>query len=527
MGAVLGGAAFMYIIRYHFVDPGYIAWLTEGDAGASFLAWHFFRHEPWHFPLGVITSYATHMSASVVFADSIPIMAILGKIFAPLLPRVFQYFGIWALLSFLLQGVFAWLLIKDITKSLSLRILATAFFVTSPILIHRWQLQHMSLLAHWMILAGFFLYFRKQDKQNDRLWIGLILLTATVHAYFLVMILIIWAAYLAKTTFIEKNRVYKNLAFNILSTFVFLTLVLWQIGYFSIPFGNTAHAGVAGQYSLNLLSPINPMGWSTILHGYHLAFDQQYEGFNYFGAGILLLIIFALYETLRNGLSSGKIRKHIPLLVASALLFVLAISPVVTAGPFVLFKYHLPVYSRFADMFRASGRFFWPIFYLSLLWALITIIKRNKTVTAIIILFTALVIQTRDISQRMDVVKGALGKKTWNNPLTDPAWEKTAANYQRFIFVPAENHTRGCLPIGFFAANKGMSMNTGSLPRINEQQLVESGEKLMRDLEKGRIDKKAIYIAKDEATLEKILPHFPAGSFSNPVNGYLVILPKQ
>ena len=83
-GMLLGGIVFLIIYGHKILNPTFIEWTMDGDAAQHFLGWHFFRSEPWTFPIGVIQSYQYPQGTSLVYTDSIPLLAIPLKLLSPL-----------------------------------------------------------------------------------------------------------------------------------------------------------------------------------------------------------------------------------------------------------------------------------------------------------------------------------------------------------------------------------------------------------------------------------------------------------
>ncbi|RKZ54101.1 MAG: hypothetical protein DRR16_00905 [Candidatus Parabeggiatoa sp. nov. 3] len=163
LGAALGMVFFIIVLNLKMVDPTQINWLMRRDWQWHFMGWHFFRHEPWHFPVvGKISGIIFPVGTSIGLTDSIPLFALLFKPFTALLPRDFQYIGLWFLTCFTLQGVFAALLIRLRSQNLLIIAIGSLFFVLSPILLIR--LNHAALCAHWLLLAGLWLYFRTSQS---------------------------------------------------------------------------------------------------------------------------------------------------------------------------------------------------------------------------------------------------------------------------------------------------------------------------------------------------------------------------
>ena len=196
-GVSLGIFVFFNIYGYEILNPTFIEWTMKGDAAQHFLGWHFFRSEAWTFPLGTISSYMYPQGTSIVFTDSIPLLAIPLKLISSLLPPVFQYHGIWLLVCYILQGYFAVLLLRIVTNEPLLIFLGTLFFLLSPIMVQR-AYPHEALSAHWIILASIYLYFQRDEINNRAKWIFLLIVAVMVHFYLFAMSFAIYVAYLLK-----------------------------------------------------------------------------------------------------------------------------------------------------------------------------------------------------------------------------------------------------------------------------------------------------------------------------------------
>src|SRR5262249_6868830 len=113
----LGVIAFLVTTGGRILDPRNIAWLQNGDPAVYFLGWHFYRNTPWLFPIGLNPRYGAELSGGIMFSDNVPGLAFVFKLFRSLLPDIFQYWGFWLLLCFVLQAWFAWLLVGLLTES--------------------------------------------------------------------------------------------------------------------------------------------------------------------------------------------------------------------------------------------------------------------------------------------------------------------------------------------------------------------------------------------------------------------------
>ena len=141
---LLFGSVFFYlIVGFGPLNPENLSWIFgRFDPPQHYLGWVFYRYSPWSFPIGLNPNFGMDISSSIVYTDSIPIMAIFFKLLSPILPQVFQYFGIWLLLCFLLQAWFAWKIISLISSHFWVIFFGTGLLFFSPPMFWRLSLTH-------------------------------------------------------------------------------------------------------------------------------------------------------------------------------------------------------------------------------------------------------------------------------------------------------------------------------------------------------------------------------------------------
>jgi hypothetical protein len=168
---IIGGLAFFLIVGPKSLDPTNTLWLNHGDPLQHYLGWAFFSHSSWSFPPGLNPNFGLDISSSIVFSDSIPIFAILFKFIRPLLPDVFQYFGLWLFFCFVLQAFFAQKLMNLVTQNIPLQILGVGFFIFFPPML--WRLGvHAALTSHFLLIAALYLNFCARKPSNIIYWGG-------------------------------------------------------------------------------------------------------------------------------------------------------------------------------------------------------------------------------------------------------------------------------------------------------------------------------------------------------------------
>ena len=66
---------------------------TSSDLSQSHIGWYFFKNDIWRFPLGSNPNYGDEIGNSIIFSDSIPILALFFKFISPIMPENFHYFS--------------------------------------------------------------------------------------------------------------------------------------------------------------------------------------------------------------------------------------------------------------------------------------------------------------------------------------------------------------------------------------------------------------------------------------------------
>ena len=112
-------------------------WLAAHDVTTDIISWKFFKEDIWRFPLGSNPTYGMEIGSGIAFSGSIPIMAIIFKLFSGALPYDFHYFSLWIFICLFLQSYIAFLIIYNKTENLTFSMVGSLFFILSPILINR------------------------------------------------------------------------------------------------------------------------------------------------------------------------------------------------------------------------------------------------------------------------------------------------------------------------------------------------------------------------------------------------------
>ena len=526
---LLGFVAFLFITGGKILRPTYINWLKEGDPSQSWLGWQFFRYSPLlQWPIGANPNWGMDIGSSIVFTDSIPLLAFIFKPLNSFLPDTFQYFGLWLLICFLLQSLFAWKLLSLFTQERWLLFIGSLFFILAPACLSRLN-YHFSLFGQWVLLAGLYFYFTKNFSIFR--WIALLVAVTLIHAYLLVMVLAIWSADLIQRCLLKQMGIVKSVSY-FFTGCVCIAIIMWAAGYFMV--GGGIETQDFGFYRMNLLSLINPndqyLNWSKLLR------DQKggagdYEGFNYLGLGMLGLGLIAVYELVRNVRTKPKIRISpvlIPILTICLVFFLFAISNHLAVGPYEIFSYDLPSITRpLANAFRSSGRFFWPFYYviyLAIFYLLFTRLRRNTAITLCVVMLFVQVIDSTDIWRwfRYRFTDWA----AWESTMRSPFWSDIAHQYRKIIFILPHNMSDNWKPLSQFAAMHRMAINTGYFSRVNTEKERKARDQLKASIINNELSSDSLYVFKDDVFWKIASSQVKPSDIAGVIDGFRIIAPN-
>jgi hypothetical protein len=505
LAATLGLTAFSLSLGLSIANPWHTAWvLTDGDHRIHFLGWHMFRHESWRSPPGAIYSFGYPVGTSIAYTDSIPLIAFPLKLATPILNGDFQYLGLWLLLSHVLQGFVAVLLLRTQTTNPVLLVLGAAMFVMSPALIFRYG--HPALTPHWILLACLWVYF-SNERWRNRLagtWAAIAVIAAAIHPYIAFMVGVLAGAAHARLALTSPWRARAGIAASLVLTAALFALVFWANGYFVVGDSENIQGVGFGYFSMNVLAPIMSREGSTFWHSgpFSYATTGQYEGYMYLGTGTLILTLLVVAAApLRWPTWRPRRRhlQHLPLLLACALLLGLALSNKVTAGETTVLEYNADLWGPLT-LFRASGRLFWPVLYLLVFGVVAAIVKWFRPVSAALVLSFAVVVQAVDLYEpykQLTLVR----ERAWTTPLRSRLWTAAARHYQHLTLIP----TNMCFPpqdaidytpFALLAGNAGITVNGGFAARYDLQKLIDYCRDAVPRWHRGEFADDQLYVLK-------------------------------
>lgn len=502
---------------------GNIGWLQQGDTAQHYLGWAFYRLSPWGFPIGLNPDFGLELSSSIVFSDSIPLLAILFKPLSPWLPDNFQYFGLWVWICFILQATFGFRLAGLFSRSLVICSIACSFFVLAPTMLLRLG-GHLALSAHFLILA--MLFYSLKGNASEGRWARVLLVpcAALVHPYLLVMVLAIWLAGMLDRLR-GRQASWQSAAAEVVVVMSLLLVVCWQAGYFAVSGGPTAWG--YGFYRANVLSPFDSNGWSRLLPDIPSG-EGEGEGFAYLGMGGLFLVLAAVVGAIldRGRRARRVLAGHMVLVIALLLMVVYSWSDQLGVG-----RFHFDTgYGRWLggikDTFRATGRFVWPAYYAVMLAAIAALASFFRLRVAIALLVTGLGLQLYDTSagwRSLAHYRTEAGS-AWQTPLSSPFWSAAASHYKKLRVIPPANMPPDWRELASYAVKAKMATDAVYLARIDQRGLERLALASEQMLASGRFDRDTLFVL-DERSSQKVRGHLGSRDLLVRVDGHVVLAP--
>ncbi len=515
-GALIGAVIFLLIYGFSILnftnDSLIINGYIEKDIAQHYAGWMLYRNSPWQFPLGVGKNIAFPYGSAVSYTDSIPLFAIFFKLFRDILPATFQYFGLFCLLSFMMQGAFGALLSSLFSKNCVVNLMCAVLFTFSPIMIER-AFRHCALSAHFLILSALYYYFQNKGVLNFKSVLPFIIincLAITIHPYFLPFTFGIMFAFCIESFVLQKKYV-QSICYIFFS--ILLTLFIgYSIGAFYIG-GDMASSGY-GLFSMNLNALHNPISrgisnWSSILE-IKPQETYQIEGFNFLGLGVMCFIpvsgIICLF-TYKNKLAKTVfyfIKHYFGIIFSTLSLLIFALGDWVVFGGLRLFRLPIPQFlmNSICGVFRANGRFGWLLVYMLIILIVFMLSKisiRKSYALFIILIFiqvfdmrNALITKHAYFTHSAGDLQGQVVSSTIKNSF----WDDAADKYE-FGHMISSNVNHSCIDLAVKFGKKCHVVNTAFEARVNKEKITKENDIRFEEINNGTLDNNTIVLVNE------------------------------
>lgn len=532
VAGLFGAFAFLMVAGLAPLDVTNVAWIyRQNDVASAYTGWTFFREAPWAEKIALNPTYGMDFSGSIIFSDAVPVLAIFFKALGPILPETFQYFGLWVFISFVLQGVFGWLLMSRATEDPTARILGAILISLTPLYCYRLvSCTHMSLTAHWIVLAALCLNLPPQPRR-PWLWWGLLLaVSAFTHIYLFAMVATLWLADVARRAYLDLRQTWVEP----IAVTGAVAALIWATGIWSGPAG--VYQGGFNWFRMNVLAFIDPKGWTlperpswSLVMPDIPNWGGDYEGFAYVGLGGLILAAIAAWslpQVLRRH-PLKTLTVYAPLAVALVGLAIFAVSQNVGFGSLNFWAWWPAPLRALGELFRSTGRFVWPLYYFLFFLAVLVISRRLPPKTVAAVLAAVAVVQAVDIYPGWRQESAYLHSKdgAYRTQLTSPFWSEAAKRYTAIRLAPHSIHHAHYLDVATMARQQGLVTDSAYLSRASTSATEASRARIEHGIVTGSWPTDTLFVV-DEDIAQRASATLDTRSLLVRVDGIIVLAPE-
>jgi hypothetical protein len=187
---------------------------------------------------------------------------------------------------------------------------------------------------------------------------------------------------------------------------------------------------------MNLLAPLDPHTYGSLLLKQQSIGPGQFEGYNYLGLGVILMLLIGVARKpgLLRAMGSPD---WLPLIPVFAICTLLALSTKATLGSIVLYDLRAPAINKLFAMMHASGRLFWPAYYLLIVAGLVATYHSFPRRSASLVLSALMLLQIADIRPLRQAIAATWKESAVLDPLKSPEWREIGARHRHLVVLPA------------------------------------------------------------------------------------------
>lgn len=493
---------FVGITGGRIVLPSNTDWLMWGDSAQHYLGWELFRVGPlglW--PPGASPAFGVGYSSSIVFSDSIPLLAIPMKFLLVRFSGQFQFLGVWILICFLLQGLIGAAILRSLRVSTALIVPLSIFFSITPAFLYRLSIGgfgHVALFSHFLILTSFYLSI--QTKISHARWTLLLLVSVLVQFYLAIMVIAIYLGTITYHRFrhrgsdFDASRSWTRRW--LIPQFLTIVAVMYTAGYFM---GSAPSDEGFGIFRADLLAFFDPNSvdlccWSGVLPDLELI-DGSHEGFAYLGSGVLVTLVAItaiIFRQLRE-----PVRRLAPIMLSAIPLMILGLSNRIQIAGEEYVTIPIGWLDSLAGVIRSSGRFVWPLMYLAVVIAtlsLATLYSRHKTI-GLVAVTLVLTLQLFESWPALRETHERFTESRRNTPvLVSPRWESVLKGRECLLTSPPQAKGKLWIDFAELASRNRVSTNASYLSRWDQSVVAVLSEEIAEQLDRGDVSENCLYV---------------------------------
>jgi len=365
-------------------------WNPPGPDQAQSLTGHLaFQADQWRWPLLMTERLFWPHGVSLALVDSNPLVSIMAKIWSHATGSApANWLGGFIAACFVLQPVAGVYAARGLRVGPVAALVAGLLAACWPAMMFR--MMHINLCAHFLLLLALGMAFRRIERPLT--WLApaaLLVVSILTHPYLFQLCAAVLAAVPLHAWLKRRPGWQRESGQYLLSGVAAVALLILMAG----PLGG-GDKGYAF-FSMNLGSPVWPQVSGVFGKGLPIldGTGGQYEGFNWLGAGTMLLLLAALVAAVAT---RRWPRPALALVIVLGALFLLSLGSRVYLGPVKLVDLGTKPWEDLFGSFRSAGRAFWPVGY-ALMLAGVAGIDRLPRRLAVPLLVAAAGLQVVDI----------------------------------------------------------------------------------------------------------------------------------
>ena len=238
-------------------------------------------------------------------------------------------------------------------------------------------------------------------------------------------------------------------------------------------------------------------------------FLEESESFQYLGTGIVLGLIVSALLMKRFG-RTWNLKSNAPLVISVLGLFIFALSNRVSISGYELTYWWPQLFHDVRQVFRASSRFGWPLYYLFVTTAFCFVVYRISFTKKVVFAVAVLLISIADGGNGIQRVRNELAARNeYVSTIKDQKWRDLAENNDRMFIYPNFDLDSSLgmssdypwaerwFDLAKFAATNDLDTNFGGTPRPISDFVSIENLRMEKEFASGNLDSKTIYVIGD------------------------------
>jgi hypothetical protein len=267
-------------------------------------------------------------------------------------------------------------------------------------------------------------------------------------------------------------------------------------------------------------------------------FLEEPESFQYLGTGVVIGLFIS--AVLINRFSkTWNLKSIAPLVVSVFGLFIFALSNRISISGYELTYWWPQIFHDVRQVFRASSRFGWPLYYLLVTAAFCFVVYRLSFTKKVVFAVAVLLLSVADGGNGIQRVRNELSTSNeYVSTIKDEKWTDLAENNDQLFIYPNFDLDSSLgmssdypwaerwFDLAKFAVNNDLATNFGGTPRPISDFVVTENLRMQKEFASGNLDSQTIYVIGDTEYWESLKTELIDVAEGFQIDGLNVIIAK-